>query len=148
MNLKKAMNRQAVSLRLQSDTKDGVIKELTELLLSAGLVKDREAILDAVLDRESKMSTGMQNGIAIPHGKSDSVPALVSAVGIHPEGIDFDSIDGLPCRIFILTVSPVNRSGPHIQFLAEISRLLNNKAVRDQLLTATSEDDILKALIA
>lgn len=146
MNLKKALNRQAVSLQLQSRTKAEIIEELTDLLVRAGIVQDREAVLAAVRERESKMSTGMQNGIAIPHGKSDAVSTLVSAVGIHPEGIDFDSIDGQPSRIFILTVSPINRTGPHIQFLAEISRLLNEEAMRAQVLHAPSADEVIEAL--
>ena len=92
------------------------------------------------------MSTGMQNGIAIPHGKSDTVNSLVAAVGLRPEGIDFDAIDDQPCSIFVLTVSPVNRTGPHIQFLAEISRLLNDASVREELLSADTEEEVLRIL--
>ena len=146
MNLKKALNRQAVSLDLQCMTKNEVIDEMIDLLVSAGLVKDSAPVRTAVLEREGKMSTGMQHGIAIPHGKSDTVPSLVAAVGVHKAGLDFDSIDGLPCHIFILTVSPVNRTGPHIQFLAEISRLLNDAQVRDQLLHADSTDEVVRIL--
>lgn len=146
MNFKKALSRQAVSLDLQGTTKDAVIEELVDLLDQAGKLRDRKAALKAVLDREKKMSTGMQSGIAIPHGKTDSVDALVAAVGLKKEGLDFDSMDGEPSTIFILTVTPANRTGPHIQFLAEISRLLNDEAVRKRILLAGSDMEMIDIL--
>ena len=146
MNLKKALTKHTVRLSLQGATKGVVIEEMIDLLDGAGKLKDRKSALKAVLDREKKMSTGMQSGIAIPHGKSDSVDSLVAAVGIHKEGVDFDSIDHQPSHIFILTVSPVNRTGPHIQFLAEISRLLHEESVRKELLNAVSEDQVIEIL--
>lgn len=148
MNLKKALNKQAVCLHLKSETKDAVIEELVDLLDRSGVLKDRKAVLQAVRDRERKLSTGMQNGIAIPHGKADTVSSLVAAVGLRPEGIEFEAIDGQPSTIFVLTVSPATRTGPHIQFLAEISRLLNDASVRQSLLTAKSEEDVIRALTA
>jgi PTS system nitrogen regulatory IIA component len=146
MNLKKALTKHTIRLSLQGATKGAVIEEMIDLLDGAGKLKDRKSALKAVLDREKKMSTGMQSGIAIPHGKSDSVDSLVAAVGIHKEGVDFDSIDHQPSHIFILTVSPVNRTGPHIQFLAEISRLLHEESVRKELLNAVSEDQVIEIL--
>ena len=146
MNLKKALNRRAINLELKSSTKETVVEELVDLLVSAGMIKERGSVVTAVLNRESKMSTGMQHGIAIPHGKSDTVDSLVCAVGLCRSGIDFDSIDGESCKIFILTVSPINRTGPHIQFLAEISRLLNEENVRNQLLHASSEEVVVRIL--
>ena len=146
MNLKKAVKPAAVTLDLQGDTKDAVIEELIDLLVAAGSITDRDAACTAVKNRESKMSTGMQDGIAIPHGKSETVATLVAAVGIHRRGIDFDAIDKQPCTIFILTISPTNRTGPHIQFLAEISRLLNNASVRQQLLEADTPESMIEIL--
>lgn len=146
MNFKKALSRQAVTLDLKGTTKEAVIEELIDLLDQAGKLRDRKAALKAVLDREKKMSTGMQSGIAIPHGKTDSVDALVAAVGLKKEAMDFDSMDGQPSNIFILTVTPANRTGPHIQFLAEISRLLNDDSVRGRLLLAGSETELLDIL--
>jgi mannitol/fructose-specific phosphotransferase system IIA component (Ntr-type) len=99
-----------------------------------------------VLAREGKMSTGMEHGIAIPHGKTDTVKKLVVGVGIHREGVDFESLDGQPAHIFIMTVSPLNKSGPHIQFLAEISRILGNAAVRERLLAAGDQGEIIALL--
>lgn len=148
MNLKKALHRQAVKLELTSGSKDDVIVELIDVLDAAGLLRDRDSALQAVLDREKKMSTGMQHGIAIPHGKCSTVDNVVAAVGIRRDGIEFDAFDHRPSTIFILTVSPVNRTGPHVQFLAEISRLLNEPSVRDQFHQAKTREELLAILTA
>ena len=149
MNLKKVLSCDTISLELKSGTKDGVIEEMTDLLMAAGKIKgieDRKVVLKAVMDREKKMSTGMQNGIAIPHGKTDAVESLVAALGVKKEGIDFGSLDGQPSRIFVMTISPDNRTGPHIQFLAEISRQLNDPKIRDAILNAKSREEIIELL--
>jgi mannitol/fructose-specific phosphotransferase system IIA component (Ntr-type) len=95
-----------------------------------------------VLDRERMMSTGLENGIAIPHGKCNSVKKLIVAVGLKPDGVDFECADGQPARIFLLTLSPASRSGPHIRFMAEISRLLQNDNLRSRVLAATTGKEI------
>lgn len=89
----------------------------------------------------------MQNGIAIPHGKTDSVDCLVAALGIKREGIDFGALDGQPSTIFVMTVSPDSRTGPHIQFLAEVSRPLNDASVRAKILSASTREEVLKLLL-
>jgi len=94
------------------------------------------------------MSTGMQNGIAIPHGKTDAVDQLIAGVGIHRAGVDFACMDGKPAHIFIMTLSPENRAGPHIQFLAEISKVLSRPELRENLLNAATADEILNLLTA
>ncbi len=149
MNLKKVLSCDTVSLELKSETKEGVIEEMTDLLMAAGRIKnieDRAIVLKAVLDREKKMSTGMQNGIAIPHGKTDAVESLVAALAVKKEGLEFGSLDGQPSRIFVMTISPDNRTGPHIQFLAEISRQLNDPKVRDAILSAKNREEIIDLL--
>jgi PTS system nitrogen regulatory IIA component len=147
MNLKKALSTETITLELTSTSKSEVIEEMVDLLLAAGRIKDRKAALKAIVDREKKMSTGMQNGIAIPHGKSDSVDGLVAALGISKNGIDFESMDQQPARIFIMTLSPVNRTGPHIQFLAEISRLLNSPEAQERVLNATTKEELLEIIV-
>ncbi|HOE01438.1 MAG TPA: PTS sugar transporter subunit IIA [Kiritimatiellia bacterium] len=147
MNLKKTLTAETISLNLQGTTKDAVLAELVDLLMASGHIRDRDAVLKAVQEREKRMSTGMQNGIAIPHGKSDSVDCLVAALGIKRSGVDFGALDGQPSVIFVMTVSPDSRTGPHIQFLAEISRPLNDPAVRAKLLAATTPDEVLHLLL-
>ena len=146
MNLKKALAEESISLTLKGQTKEEILNELTDLLVASGKAANRDDICEAMVDREKKMSTGMQNGIAIPHGKTDAVNTLVAAVGIHKEGADFGALDGKPCHFFIATVSPNTRTGPHIQFLAEVSRSLNDASIRENMLTATSAQAILDML--
>lgn len=148
MNLKKVLTKDSILPVLEAGTKAEVIEELIDFLFKNGKIRNREEALQAVLAREQKMSTGMQNGIAIPHGKTDSVDQLEAVVAIKPGGLDFDALDGQPCTIFIMTLSPENRTGPHIQFLAEISKLLGNEELRTKLSAAQSADEILTLLTA
>ena len=147
MNLKKPLTVETIRLDLKGATKEAILAEMVDLLVASGHIRDRDAVLKAVLEREKRMSTGMQNGIAIPHGKTDSVDCLVAALGIKRSGVDFGALDGQPSNIFVMTVSPDSRTGPHIQFLAEISRPLNDASVRAKLLAATSPDEVLHLLI-
>jgi PTS system nitrogen regulatory IIA component len=146
MNLKKALSKDTISLDLKGSSKQEIIEEMMDLLERAGKIPDRKAALRAIVEREKKMSTGMQNGIAIPHGKTDTVDGLVAALGLRKDGVDFESLDGEPSRIFVMTLSPVNRTGPHIQFLAEISRLLNSPEAREQILRAGSPEEVLHVI--
>ena len=147
MNLKKVLSPDTVWVDLKADTKQGIIEEMIDRLVAVGKIKDRDAALQAVLDREAKMSTGMQNGVAIPHGKTDSVNSLVAAVGLNKAGVNFDSMDGSPCTIFIMTVSPAKRTGPHMQFLAEVSRLIGQPSEREKLLACRTHIEIFDLLI-
>jgi fructose-specific phosphotransferase system IIA component len=146
VNPKRVLSKETVALQLAGTSKEAIIEELVDLLVDAGRIKDRKAALKAVLERERKMSTGLQNGIAIPHGKTDTVESLVAAIGLKKEGIPFDSLDGQPCQIFLITLSPASRTGPHIQFLADISRTLHDAAVRQQVLNATTEEEVVDIL--
>lgn len=148
MNLRKVLSRSVISCDLPGRSKDEVLHALMDILMTTGKVRDREAAMKSILDREQKMSTGIQNGVAIPHGKTDVVDDLVACFGIKREGIDFDALDGEKSRIFIMTLSPVNRSGPHVQFLAEISQLLTDAEKRDKLLHASTTDEVLDILTA
>lgn len=148
MNLKKILTKNLILPELTADTKKGVIEEIIGFMVASGLFTGKTAAVQAVLAREEKMSTGMQNGIAIPHGKTDAVNQLVAAIGIHRAGVDFAAMDGKPSHIFILTLSPENRAGPHIQFLAEISRVLSRPELRDKLLNAASADEVFNLLTA
>lgn len=147
MSFKKPLSVETISLDLKGATKEAILAEMVDLLTASGAIRDRDAVLKAVTEREKRMSTGMQNGIAIPHGKTESVDCLVAALGIKKKGVDFGALDGQPSHIFVMTVSPDSRTGPHIQFLAEISRPLNDAAIRSELLAATSREEVLHLLL-
>lgn len=116
--------------RLEGETKEEIIDELIGLLADNGLISNTQAARQAVWDRENSMSTGLQYGVAIPHGKTDMVDRLVCAVGLKPEGVDFDAMDGQPSTIFVLTLSPKNKPAPHVQFMSAISTMLNSTGRR------------------
>jgi PTS system nitrogen regulatory IIA component len=147
MNTKKPLSAETISLDLKAETKEELLAEMVDLLANSGHVQDKAAVLKAVSEREKRMSTGMQNGIAIPHGKTDAVDCLIAALGIKRDGIDFGALDGQPSTIFVMTVSPDSRTGPHIQFLAEISRPLNDASTRSRILSATAPEEVLRLLL-
>ena len=148
MNLKKILTRDSILPELRADTKRGVIEEMVSFMATAGKVSDRIDAVQALLAREEKMSTGMQNGVAIPHGKTNAVDQLVAAVAIHRTGVNFAAMDGKLSHIFVITLSPENRAGPHIQFLAEISKVLSRPELRTQLLQTSSANEIFGLLTA
>ena len=146
MNLKTVLNKETISLHLKGTNKIEIINELLDILVAAKKIENREAAYSAIMDREEKMSTGMKHCIAIPHGKSPTINDLVACIGVSDTPVDFDSLDGQPCRIFIMTLSPVEKTGPHLQFLAEVSLLFKNAEKRKDIINATKEEDVLKVL--
>jgi PTS system nitrogen regulatory IIA component len=146
MNLKMVLTNETINLHLKGVNKQEIINELLDILVAANKIQDRQAAYAAVMERELKMSTGMKHGIAIPHGKSATVGDLVACIGISDNPVDFDSLDHEPCRIFIMTLSPMEKTGPHLQFLAEISLLFKSSEKRADLLKAANSDDVLKIL--
>jgi PTS system nitrogen regulatory IIA component len=146
MNLKTVLTKETINLHLKGTTKEAVINELLDVLVSAKKIQDRAAAYTAVMEREQKMSTGMKHGIAIPHGKSATIHDLVACIGISDNPIEFDSLDNEACRIFIMTLSPLEKTGPHLQFLAEISLLFKSSEKRAEILKAASPEEILRIL--
>lgn len=138
----------AVSADLKSTTKADVIAELVDLLVSSGSIdkKHRKKVLEILMAREALGSTAIGQGIAIPHGKYDSVKKLVGCLGVSKNGINFDSLDGEPAYIFFLLVAPVDSAGPHLKALARISRLLKDKYIREGL-KATKDDKSILTII-
>ena len=135
-----------VKVPLESKGKESAILELVELLNDNGLLSDKEVVLEAVLTREKTRSTGIGSGIAVPHGKCKAVKELVMAIGITDEPIDFASVDGRPVKIIILLVSPSDQTGPHIQALARISRLMLDEEFKQALEKATSPEEVYELL--
>lgn len=148
MKLMDFLHKRAGRVDLKSKDKEGAIRELLDLVIKTGEVKpkDKEPLVKVILDRELLGSTGIGQGIAIPHGKSTSVKNLIGAVGISKEGIDFDSLDGEPVYIFFLLLAPQESAGPHLKALARISRLLQDKYFRDMLRNAKNEKELISLI--
>lgn len=148
MNLKKYLTTKTIKLSLKGETPEEIIRELVDVLCAAGQL-EREHIEDAVkalLRREKMMSTGLQNGIAIPHAKTQGVHDLVGALGIKQSGIDFGALDQKPSQIFVMTLSPKNVPVPHVPFLAEVAKVLQDDDVVKKLLSAHSTHEVVDIL--
>ena len=146
LGLTQILQPNCVKVPVENKDKEDVITELVDLLDANGLLLDRNVALDAVLTRERLRSTGTGAGIAIPHGKCNAVKELVMAIGIAHEPIEFESVDGKPVTILILLVSPADQTGPHIQALASISRLMLNEEFKQKLEQTTSADEVYELL--
>jgi len=135
-----------VKVPLEGKDKKSIITELVDLLDANGLLLDKDVVLKAVLMREQTRSTGIGSGLAIPHGKCKGVKELVIAIGIAHEAIDFASVDDKPVTIIILLVSPADQTGPHIQALAKISRLMLDEQFKQELEEASSAEKVYELL--
>jgi len=129
-----------VKVPLEGKDKDATITELVDVLDKNKLIQNRQTVMDAVFTRERARSTGIGSGIAIPHGKCNAVKELVMALGVTASPIDFESVDGKPVSIVILLVSPQDQTGPHIQALARISRLMLDADFKSALEKAPSSE--------
>lgn len=148
MKISEFLRDKAMTVALKATDKAGVIRELVQLLVRAGEVKgtDVDRFVEILMAREALGSTGIGQGVGIPHGKSNCVNELVGAFGISPRGVNFDSLDGEPAYLFFLLVAPETAAGPHLKALARISRLLKDKFFRDSLREAKDERAVLRII--
>jgi fructose-specific phosphotransferase system IIA component len=137
-----------IKIPLESKTKAEAIGELVQVLAESGDVTDRKKVLDAVLEREATRTTGIGNGLAIPHGKCQGTKDLVMAIGRAATPIDFQAIDGRPVSIIWMLASPPDKTGPHIHALARISRLMTIDKFRAALLQAKTPQEAYDIIIA
>ena len=148
MKIMDFLNPQAISADLKSTKKREVIEELVDLLAKTGEIKNKSELVKILLSRETLGSTGIGQGIGIPHGKSAHVKKLTAAFGLSKAGVNFDSLDGEPTHIFFLLVAPEESAGPHLKALARISRLLKDKYFRDTLIKARDAQEIIRIITA
>ena len=127
---------------LAGTTKIEIIEELLGLMRDLNLIDQYETALNDILDREGYLSTGLENGLAIPHAKTDSINHLAIVFGLKKDGVSFESLDGKPAEFIFLVLSPKDTSGPHIQALALVTRNLKNAAIRDKIKNCQSAEDI------
>ena len=142
MKLTDILTRECVRVPLEAADKTAAITELVDLLAEHGRIADRDRVLQAILDRERTASTGIGRGLAVPHGKSTGCTELVMALGKPSGPLDFDAKDGAPVEIVVLLASPPDKTGPHIQALARISRLMLMDSFRSAVAEATTADQL------
>lgn len=146
MQLSKLLTADRIRVPLKAAEKTDVITELIDMLAATGGLADRDAALQAVLKREAERTTGIGYGLAIPHGKSDGCKKLVMAAGKPAQPVDFQSLDQRPVTFVVLLVSPPDQTGPHIQALAKISRLMNIEEFRSAVDNAEGAGELYAAI--
>ncbi len=146
MKLTDILDESSIVADLQASDKGEVLKTLVDAVSTTHPTIDKQEILEVLLEREELGSTGIGDGIAIPHGKAASLDRIISGFGLSKSGIEFDSLDGKPAYLFFLLVAPENSAGVHLKALARISRMLKNTDFRQKLLTANSQQDIYQII--
>lgn len=136
-----------IILDLKANTKDEVIDELVDLLYSTGKLNNKEVFKEAIVAREKQSSTGLEEGIAIPHGKSSAVSVPTVAFGLSKKGIDYESLDGEPSTLFFMIAAPENATDSHIETLSQLTSLLLDDDVREKLLQVTTKEQVLDSLL-
>jgi fructose-specific phosphotransferase system IIA component len=147
MRMTETLKPQNIKIGMAATTKADAIAELVNLLAANGDVQDPKSVLASVLDREATRTTGIGNGLAIPHGKCNGTSQLTMAIGRPATPIDFQSIDGRPVTLIWLLTSPPDKTGPHIHALARISRLMTIDKFRQALAAATTPQELYDAIV-
>ncbi|MGD9505620.1 MAG: PTS sugar transporter subunit IIA [Syntrophobacteraceae bacterium] len=146
MKILDILAKEAIVTELRGKTKKEVLEELTDALLENKPQLDRSRLIEILMERERLGSTGIGEGIAIPHGKLEDLDQLALSFGRSTQGVDFESMDGKPVHLFFLLVAPENCAGIHLRALAKIARLLKNNAVRKRLGSVGSRDEIYSVI--
>jgi mannitol/fructose-specific phosphotransferase system IIA component (Ntr-type) len=135
-----------IAVPLLAESKEELLQELVRLVSRDAPPEEAADVLRAVREREAVLSTGIGSGVAIPHGKSSTVPDLRMAAGRTRHPVDFDALDGRPVSLLFLLVGPETAAGPHIKALSRISRMVRREAVRDRLLAARTPEEFFDAV--
>lgn len=148
MRIYDLLNESVVKVGLESIDKEECFEEMIDLLVRDGRITDRAAALNAIIEREGQGTTGIGNGVAIPHGKHESITQLVAALGVSQEGIEFDAADNEPAHLVFMLLAKINEPGQHIQALAEISRLLLVPGFYRKIIEAGTAREIIEIIEA
>ncbi|KLI38691.1 PTS fructose transporter subunit IIABC [Brachyspira hyodysenteriae] len=145
--LKDVITLDCINIDLKGKTKMEIIDEMVDILYNNGKLNDREKYKQEILKRESQSSTGIEEGIAIPHGKTNAVKIPTVAIGISKQGVDYESLDGKPSHLFFMIAAPENSNDSHIELLSKITTMLLEDDIREALLNVKSKEEVLDILI-
>ena len=146
LNISGLLGEELIIDELKGRTKLEVLQEFSALLFNKGKIKDKEGLTRVLAAREALGSTGIGDSVAIPHGKLRGINGLVMAFGRSLNGVEYDSLDGEPARLFFLVIAPEDAPGEHLKALARISRLMKKKEFREALLRASDRKDIKRII--
>jgi PTS system nitrogen regulatory IIA component len=146
MDIRELLSPATVIPRLTARGKKGVLEELAKALCRRYPELDLASVVDTLLERERLGTTGIGEGVAIPHGKMKNLKQLMLCFGRSVEGVDFQSMDNKPAHLFFLLLAPENSAGIHLKVLAKISRMLKDKKFCQDLMTASTAEEILQVI--
>ncbi|MFT9597653.1 PTS fructose transporter subunit IIABC [Mesobacillus sp.] len=143
MRITELLTRETILLSMSAESKQDAVNELVEVLERAGKITDRNAFEEAILKREQQSTTGVGDGIAIPHAKTSVVKDAAIVFGRSEAGIDYESLDGQPAHLFFMIAAPEGANNTHLEALARLSSILMNADAREKLLGAKTADDVI-----
>jgi nitrogen PTS system EIIA component len=148
MKIDDILKKESIIVDLVGINKDEVLREITGFLQSQDLIKNKEILLDSLIEREKLGSTGIGENVAIPHGKSDEISQIVTVFARSLKGVDFEALDQKPVHFVCMVIAPSNSTGQHLKALARISRIFKNENLRDGILKLQDADQIYSLLLA
>ena len=146
MKITEILKKEHIIADLNLDNKNDVLNEFSEFLKKKGAIENKEALFEALIQREKLGSTGIGENVAIPHAKLDNIDTIITLFARSKKGIEFESLDKEPVHFFCLVIAPANSTGRHLKVLARISKLLKSSSLRDAILNATAVDQIFTIL--
>ncbi|MBU0474192.1 MAG: PTS sugar transporter subunit IIA [Bacteroidetes bacterium] len=144
MKIVEILKLEEIKIDFTGTTKDSVLNEMIDSFIGDSRVLDIEKVRTVVLEREKIMSTGVGNGFAIPHGKTNMVSEMVAGFGVLKNPIEFEALDGNPVNLIFLLIGQEDAVGQHIKMLSRISRIMNQENIRTKLANANSGEEILQ----
>ncbi|MBW1681128.1 MAG: PTS sugar transporter subunit IIA [Deltaproteobacteria bacterium] len=147
MKLSEIIDKESIITELRAKDKKGVLEELALAVASREPAVDSAALVRVLLERERLGSTGIGDGVAIPHGKLGGLTQPIISFGRSTQGLDFDSMDGQPAYLFFLLVAPENSTSVHLKALAKIARILRSSAFRQKLMEARTKEELYRAIV-
>jgi len=148
MKISDALSPELIKIGLESEDKEELFEEMVQLFVDAGLISDRTTAIRALEEREAKMSTGVAKGLGLPHGKLDEASGVMMALGVSERGIEYDALDGKPVHVVLMVFAEVGNPGPHIEALAEISRLFMIPGFTERVKNARDARELLEMIEA
>jgi len=146
MDVGSLVSKDVVKVPLEAYDKEEAIAELVELLIRSEKVRDRDGVLKALYERETKGSTGIGGGVAIPHAKHPDLKGVALAVGVSPDGIEFDAVDGEPVHLIFLVVAETHNPGPNVELLADIGHLMQVPGLAEAMKSARTAEELVRTL--
>ena len=147
MNLRDILTEDDIQIPLTATSKNEIIKEMVEILFTNKKIQEKEKISQALFEREELMSTGVGDGVAIPHAKAEGITKISAVFGLTKDDVDFQSLDSKPVRIIFLLIGPINQPGPHLKALSRISRLLHQAEFRKKLILSGNPKEALRTIL-